>query len=444
MSYSQIWTNSTAAHPLAITVSPTANRILVLAVITDNADGATFTFPSGFSTPVTVQSTYDNTDLAVAYKVATGSETSLSVSNTNARSMIGFCTEHSSIDTTTPLDVAIVTGGSSTAGTTIALAATPVTSGADLISIHDADTTGTNVTFSWATTSGTTGAWTQRADLHNGGFFNLGVGTATQTTAGAFTVTSTQTGESSGRVGALVVLRPTSAGGSTGTVNRTNSNDTLSASGTTTVRGTIARTNTNDSISSAGTTTVIGTVSRTNTNDSISAQGSTTVRGTLAVTNQNDTASVSGSVGSPVSGTVAVTNTNDTSSIQGTTTIVSTVARTNANDTSSASGTTTILSTLSRTNSNDTLSASGSVGSAASGSVNRTNQNDTVSANGSTTIIATLTRTNLNDIISALGTTTIQGTLVRTNQNDTITASGSSGTPPAGAATRLPLTGVGS
>lgn len=234
MAYSQIWTNSTPAHPLAVTVSPTAGRVLVMYVITDAADGNTFTFPTGFSTPVTGQSTFDNTDLAVAYKVATGSETSLSVSNTNLRSMIGAVVEFSGINTTTPLDVAIAMASSSSAGTTIDASLTPVTSGVDLLSIVDADTTGSNPTFSWATTVGTTGAWTQRADQTDSSFFNVGCATATQTTAGAITVRGTSS-ISSGLVHALVALRPTGGGGIAKTAADTNTPTDSSAAITTRV-----------------------------------------------------------------------------------------------------------------------------------------------------------------------------------------------------------------
>lgn len=207
--------------------------------------------------------------------------------------------------------------------------------------------------------------------------------------------------------------------------------------------GTLARTNANDTLAATGTTTVTGSLARTNVNDTSSATGTTTVIGSLAVTNANDTGAISGSVGEPVSGTLAVTNVNDTSAATGTTTILGTVAKTNVNDTSAAQGTTTVLSTAAITNANDTLSANGSIGSAVGGSLAVTNANDTSAATGTTTIVSSLTTTNLNDTSSASGTTTILGTLSITNSNDTLAASGTSGTPAAGIGTKLPLTGVG-
>lgn len=159
-----------------------------------------------------------------------------------------------------------------------------------------------------------------------------------------------------------MVVFDDAASGVTGTLARTNANDTSSATGTTTVVGSLAKTNVNDTSSATGTTTIVGSLARTNANDTSAAQGTTTVVGSLATTNANDTISASGSVGAAVSGTLAVTNANDTSAATGTTTVTGTLAKTNVNDTSSASGTTTILGTLTTTNGNDTLAASGTSG----------------------------------------------------------------------------------
>lgn len=111
---------------------------------------------------------------------------------------------------------------------------------------------------------------------------------------------------------------------------------------------------------------VSGTLATTNSNDTSAASGTTTVTGTLATTNANDTLAASGSVGSAVSGTLATTNANDTSAASGTTTVTGTVAYTNANDTAAASGWAGIVSgTLAVTNAADTLVASGSAAQSA-------------------------------------------------------------------------------
>lgn len=209
------------------------------------------------------------------------------------------------------------------------------------------------------------------------------------------------------------------------------------------VSGTVAKTLLNDTLAALGTTTIVGSLTETMANDTSSAAGTTTVVGSLAVTLANDTGAISGSVGSPVSGTLAVTLQNDTVSASGTTTIVGSLAETMTNDTSSASGTTTIVGALAETLANDTLAASGSVGSAVGGSLNVTLQNDTLAAQGSSTVLASLLYTLLNDTSAISGTTTVVGSLAETMNNDTLAASGTSGTPPASAATRLPLTGVG-
>ena len=125
---------------------------------------------------------------------------------------------------------------------------------------------------------------------------------------------------------------------SSGTLARTNANDTSSANGTTTVIGVVARTNANDTSAASGTTTIIGTVSRTNANDSSAASGTTTIIGVISTTNANDTVSASGSVGSAVSGTLAYTNLNDSVSANGTTVIAGVLSITNNNDTLAASG----------------------------------------------------------------------------------------------------------
>jgi len=256
----------------------------------------------------------------------------------------------------------------------------------------------------------------------------------------------------------------TAASGSTGTLAKTNLNDTSSGQATTTVVTSLARTNTNDTSAVSVTTTVLTTLARTNQNDTSAATGNTWPTSVLAKTNADDTLAASGSVGAAASGTLAVTNADDTSAIQITTTVtsslartnqddtsaasvnttvVTSLARTNVNDTSSAQATTTILSTLAVTNGDDTVNASGSVGSAVSSSLAVTNQNDTLAASGSTTITSTLSVTNLNDTSSISGTTSVNATLSKTNSDDTLVASGTSGTPAAGIGTKLPLTGVG-
>ena len=116
--------------------------------------------------------------------------------------------------------------------------------------------------------------------------------------------------------GIAVEVKAAAAGGASGTLARTNANDTSAASGTTTVVGSLARTNANDTSSASGTTTVTGSLASTNAADTSAAAGSTTVTGSLARTNANDTLAASGTAGA-VTGTLAYTNANDTLSASG-------------------------------------------------------------------------------------------------------------------------------
>lgn len=204
MAYANSWTNSTPADPCDVTISPAANSFLIAWGITDSTSGADIT-PSGWTQAYRDSSTFDNAVLQVLYKVATGSETSVRFESAGSNTIIAGCIEFTGIDTTTPLDVTPVTFTSSTGSTTTSLSITPVTNGCDLVFVQGQDDGNSDYSFSFSTTSGTTGAWTTRAD-QNSGFFNVGVGSATQTTAGALTAQCVST--SGGRLGVLFALRP--------------------------------------------------------------------------------------------------------------------------------------------------------------------------------------------------------------------------------------------
>ena len=155
-------------------------------------------------------------------------------------------------------------------------------------------------------------------------------------------------------------LGPPVGGGSTGTSETTNANDTSTASGKTTITGTLAKTNANDTSTTSGTTTIVGSLARTNANDASTANGTTTITGALSKTNADDTSSASGF---PVTtGTAATTNANDTASASGKTTIVGTTTYTNINDASSANGFAgNISGSTAYVNNNDTCVSNGTV-----------------------------------------------------------------------------------
>jgi hypothetical protein len=191
------------------------------------------------------------------------------------------------------------------------------------------------------------------------------------------------------------------------------------------VSGTLATTNADDTLAASGTTTVTGTLARTNADDTSAASGTTTVTGSLAYTNANDTLAASGSVGSPVDGDLATTNADDSLAASGTTTVIGTLATTNAADTLSASGTTTVTGASATTNADDSLAASGASGSDVTGSLATTNANDSLAASGTTTVVGSSSATNADDTLSSSGTTTVVGTSATTNADDSLSASGS-------------------
>lgn len=231
------------------------------------------------------------------------------------------------------------------------------------------------------------------------------------------------------RLAPSIAVKAPVAGGSTGTLARTNANDTSAATGASTVTGTLARTNANDTLAASGASTVTGSLAKTNANDTVVASGSTgsPSTGTLATTNANDTLAASGA--STVSGSLARTNANDTLAASGASTVTGSVAKTNANDTLAASGTSTVTGAAATTNANDTLAASGISGAGSAGSLATTNANDTSAAAGTSTVVGTSSTTNANDTLAASGASTVTGSLAKTNANDTVSAAGISGAP---------------
>lgn len=212
MAYKNAWTNSTPADPCTVTIAPAANDFLIGWAITDSTSGAD-TVPSGWTQTFRGTSTFDGAALLVGYKLADGSETSAAFNSTGSNTMIAGVLSFDSIDTTTPLDVTPVTFSSSTGSTTTSMSITPATDGCDIVFVQGQDAGNSDYTFTFSTTSGTTGAWTTRVDQRSG-FFNAGAGSAVQTTAGALTAQCVST--SGGRIGVLYALRTTGGGAPAG------------------------------------------------------------------------------------------------------------------------------------------------------------------------------------------------------------------------------------
>lgn len=205
MAYKNSWTNSTPADPCAVTIAPDANDFLIGWAITDSQPNGAEDSPAGWTQLYRASSTFDGATLQVSYKKADGSETSASFNSTGANTMIAGVISFSGVDTTTPLDVTPQTFTSSTSDTTTSISITPVTNGCDLVFVQGQDGATGDYSFTFSTTSGTTGAWTTRVD-QNSGFFNVACGSATQTTAGALTAQVVST--TGGRLGVLFALRP--------------------------------------------------------------------------------------------------------------------------------------------------------------------------------------------------------------------------------------------
>lgn len=169
--------------------------------------------------------------------------------------------------------------------------------------------------------------------------------------------------------------------GVSGSASVTTSDDSSSASGSTTVTGSTALTTIGDSSTASGTTTVVGSLNVTTANDTSSANGSPIVNGTIAVTTGDDTSTASGSVGGAVDGTANITTQDDTSNTSGTTTILGVASSVTSDDTSNASGSTTVVGSASVTTGDDTSSANGSAGTP-TGTASITTGNDICTAFG--------------------------------------------------------------
>lgn len=102
----------------------------------------------------------------------------------------------------------------------------------------------------------------------------------------------------------LLLLFGGSATTITGTLAKTNGNDTSVATGTVASNGSVARTNANDTGVATGVVAAAGVLARTNGNDTLAATGSASsaVVGTLTRVNGNDSATGVGAVSGIISG----------------------------------------------------------------------------------------------------------------------------------------------
>lgn len=227
-----VWVNATAATSLNITVNTAgilsssgvqANDYLIYAVVSDSQFSSS-TFPSGFGTETAQANSNDGQRLSCAQKLATGSEVTLTCT-TASDQIIGMVIAVSGADTSTPLDVSILVSNDNTGSASPKLITsasfTPVTNGAMLLAITGTDDGAAAATVTNSTITGTTGSWTNPAgaQLNDGGFRNIGLGYATQTTAGAVTIRSSSSFSGGGNAGItqfLIAVRPAAGGGGGG------------------------------------------------------------------------------------------------------------------------------------------------------------------------------------------------------------------------------------
>ncbi len=213
MTYSNSWANSTPAHPQDTTVAPTAHDVLILCVVTDSLNAVVFTWPAGFDEIANVLcGTTDGSTLGVARKKdATGSETSLSVSNDLGAGMISACFSYSGRDNVNPESVTSVNAHTnSNDASPWAQAATivPGHASCDVLAIMDSDVTNAvDVVHTFADTIPL--SWNVRQDT-NSGFYNMALADAAQASAASVTVTGTGTSalQNASRALVAIALRP--------------------------------------------------------------------------------------------------------------------------------------------------------------------------------------------------------------------------------------------
>lgn len=200
-----------------ITLDPgaAANDVIFAAAVNDSTTAITFTWPASFDELMNQTTTVDGQVAGVARKkTASGSEGSISITDSQPSSKIGFFLPVSGVDNTTPEDVTpnIVNDNTGSTNTIDSGSVTPGTSGAKILAIMFMDA-GSAQTGSFSTVSGSTGAWTMHdSSITDGGFRNCCVGTC-DWTSGSIVVRGSTT-SSCGKSIIVIVLRPAGGGSS--------------------------------------------------------------------------------------------------------------------------------------------------------------------------------------------------------------------------------------
>jgi hypothetical protein len=167
----------------------------------------------------------------------------------------------------------------------------------------------------------------------------------------------------------------------TGTLNVTEADDTLAATGALAIAGRLAVTEASDSLAATGALSISGSLSVTEEGDTLSSTGSAAGTGTLNVTEESDTLSSTGALA--IAGSLAVTEESDTLAATGTLSISGSLSVTEEDDALASTGALAISGSLSVTEDSDTLASAGTSGGV--GSLDVTEEGDTLTATATVT-----------------------------------------------------------
>ncbi len=209
--------NATSADPCNITPAASANDVIVAAATADSSGATVDSLAGGFVQQALQACTAEGNTLVVATKAtATGSEGSIAPVNMSLAA-IAVSANFSGVNNTTPLNQAAVIVNQNTASASPLVVdtgtITPTVDGCMIVAIMATDATaGVDVTTTFSTISGTTGAWTKAQDIWDSSFDNLSIGYALQTTAGPISVrASNASSNNMGGTLVVLVLQPASA-----------------------------------------------------------------------------------------------------------------------------------------------------------------------------------------------------------------------------------------
>lgn len=241
---------------------------VVVVSCSQDTNGGTITLPTGVThftgSPSTIGSG-DSQRFAAGYKAETGTPpASYTFSTTGSQAKSCGVMAFSGTDTSDPIDAQSLNTDTTSEASPKTIDLTAITVGGDsydVLAYYAVDWDSTN-----AETHAPPSGWTERIDIHSGGFAGLGAATTTLNSGdtGALTAQGTCASSSGGAFGLLVSLKPASGGSSAAA-----SSD---GSATATASGASSATS---AFSSAGESTAIAVGASAATSDAFSAGEST-------------------------------------------------------------------------------------------------------------------------------------------------------------------------